>query len=48
VLAPRLGDAPLRERAGSLEIRRFRYFPKRWEDLGDGAIPENLGARPVR
>jgi colanic acid/amylovoran biosynthesis glycosyltransferase len=48
VLVPRVGDAPLRERAGSLEIRRFRYFPRRWEDLADGAILENLRARPLR
>ena len=48
VLAPRVGDAPRRERAGSLEIRRFRYFPRRWEDLADGAILENLRSRPLR
>jgi colanic acid/amylovoran biosynthesis glycosyltransferase len=48
VLVPRVGDAPLRERVGSLEIRRFRYFPRRWEDLADGAILENLRARPLR
>jgi hypothetical protein len=48
VLVPRVGDAPARERAGSLEIRRFRYFPRRWEDLADGAILENLRARPLR
>ena len=48
MLVPRVGDAPRRERAGSLEIRRFRYFPRRWEDLADGAILENLRARPLR
>jgi colanic acid/amylovoran biosynthesis glycosyltransferase len=48
VLVPRVGGAPRRERAGSLEIRRFRYFPRRWQDLADGAILENLRARPLR
>jgi colanic acid/amylovoran biosynthesis glycosyltransferase len=48
VLVPRTGDAPRRERAAGLEIRRFRYFPRRWEDLADGAILENLRARPLR
>jgi glycosyltransferase involved in cell wall biosynthesis len=45
VLVPRIRGAPLRERVGQLEIRRFRYFPGRWEDLADGAILENLRAR---
>lgn len=48
MLVPRVGEAPERERAGPLEIRRFRYFPRRWEDLADGAILENLRARPLR
>ena len=48
VLVPRIGDAPRRERAAGFEIRRFRYFPRRWEDLADGAILENLRARPLR
>jgi colanic acid/amylovoran biosynthesis glycosyltransferase len=48
VLVPRVGDAPRRERVGSLEIRRFRYFPRRWEDLADGAILENLRTRLLR
>lgn len=29
-------------------VRRFRYFPGRWEDLAHGAILENLRARPSR
>lgn len=48
VLVPRVRRAPARERVGSLEIHRFRYFPARWEDLADGAILENLRARPSR
>lgn len=48
VLAPMVPGAPRRERSGPLEIRRFRYFPRRWEDLADGAILENLRARPSR
>jgi colanic acid/amylovoran biosynthesis glycosyltransferase len=31
-----------------LSVRRFRYFPRRWEDLADGAILENLRARKSR
>jgi colanic acid/amylovoran biosynthesis glycosyltransferase len=48
LLVPRVRRAPRRERVGALEIRRFRYFPARWEDLADGAILENLRARPSR
>ena len=29
-------------------MRRYRFFPRRWEDLADGAILENLRARPSR
>jgi len=29
-------------------VRRFRYFPARWEDLAHGAILENLRARRSR
>jgi colanic acid/amylovoran biosynthesis glycosyltransferase len=47
-LVPHLRRAPRRERVGALTIQRFRYFPERWEDLADGAILENLRARPSR
>jgi colanic acid/amylovoran biosynthesis glycosyltransferase len=48
VLAPMVPGAARQERVGPLEIHRFRYFPRRWEDLADGAILENLRARPSR
>lgn len=31
-----------------MSVRRFRYFPRRWEDLADGAILENLRSRRSR
>lgn len=31
-----------------VQVRRFRYFPEKWEDLADGAIIENLRAKPSR
>jgi len=48
VLVPRVPDGPRRERQGSMSVRRFRYFPHRWEDLADGAILENLRSRRSR
>lgn len=48
VLVPAVPGASLSEADGALGVRRFRYFPRRWEDLADGAILENLRARPVR
>lgn len=48
VLVPRVPGSAARELAGSVDVRRFRFFPRRWEDLADGAIIENLRARPSR
>lgn len=48
VIVPAVRGALSHERIGSVEVRRFRYFPSRWEDLADGAILENLRARPSR
>jgi glycosyltransferase involved in cell wall biosynthesis len=31
-----------------VRVHRFRYFPRRWEDLADGAILENLKSRRSR
>jgi len=36
------------ERHGAVEVRRFPYFPERWEDVADGAILENVRARHSR
>jgi glycosyltransferase involved in cell wall biosynthesis len=48
VLVPSVPGGARREVDGSLEVRRFRYFPRRWEDLADGAILENLRSRKSR
>ena len=48
VLTPQVPGAALTERIGDVDVVRFRYFPKRWEDLADGAILDNLKARKSR
>jgi len=48
VLAPMVPGAMRRERAGSVDIVRFRYYVTRYEDLAHGAILENLRAKPSR
>ena len=49
VLVPRVPGAGRRdESGGNLSVQRFRYFPRRWEDLADGAILENLRSRKSR
>ena len=48
VLVPASRGAGAHEQDGPLSVRRFRYFPKRWEDLSDGAILENLRSKPSR
>ncbi|MEO3938068.1 glycosyltransferase [Dermatophilaceae bacterium Soc4.6] len=48
VIVPSVPGATARQRIGEVQVIRFRYFPRRWEDLADGAILENLRARPSR
>jgi glycosyltransferase involved in cell wall biosynthesis len=48
VLVPRVAGAAMAEERDGLSVRRFRYFPRRWEDLADGAIIENLRRRRSR
>lgn len=48
VLVPRVRNSAASECDGGLTVHRFRYFPRRWEDLADGAILENLRSRPSR
>src|SRR5574341_499403 len=48
VLVPRVPGAPEVETVDGMRVRRFGYFPRRWEDLADGAIIENLRGRPSR
>jgi glycosyltransferase involved in cell wall biosynthesis len=48
VVTPAVPGSSPRESADGYEVRRYRFFPRRWEDLADGAILENLRARPSR
>lgn len=48
VLVPRVPGSARWERVGPLTVQRFRYFPRRWEDLAAGAILENLRSRRSR
>ena len=49
VLAPAVPGAPLRDVIdGGVEVVRYRYFPRPWEDVADGAILENVRARRSR
>lgn len=49
VLVPRVpGTTTRAEDIEGVSIRRFAYFPRRWEDLAHGAIIENLRAKPSR
>lgn len=48
VLLPAVPGAPPAEDADGIRLRRFRFFPRRWEDLADGAIIENVRTRKSR
>ncbi len=48
VVVPAVPGAPSTEQIGDLTVIRFRYFFRRWEDLADGAIIENLRSRRSR
>jgi colanic acid/amylovoran biosynthesis glycosyltransferase len=48
VVTPRVPDSPARESWSGVEVRRYRFFLRRWEDLAAGAILENLRSRPSR
>ena len=48
VLVPQVPGGHLHQVREGYEVRRYRFFPRRWEDLADGAILENLRARPSR
>lgn len=47
-LVPSVPGSAASEQDGPLRVRRYRFFPKRWEDLADGAILENLRGRRSR
>jgi len=44
VVVPRVPGALREEQTAQMLVRRFRYFPRRWEGLAHGAIIENLRA----
>ena len=49
VLAPSVpGGAPTEDLGGGVTVVRYRYFPRRWEDLADGAILENVRSKRSR
>lgn len=46
VLVPRVPGGAADDADGPIRVRRYAYFPRRWEALAHGAILENLRARP--
>lgn len=48
VVVPAVPGGAAREDDGPLRVRRFRFFPRRWEDLAHGAMLENVRSRPSR
>lgn len=48
VLVPAVPGAPREEWIGEVHVIRYRYFFRRWEDLADGAIIENLRSKKSR
>lgn len=48
VLVPQVPGGHRHQVREGYEVRRYRFFPRRWEDLADGAILENLRAKPSR
>lgn len=48
VLTPMVPGAAARETVGEIQVVRYRYFFKKYEDLADGAILDNLKANKAR
>lgn len=48
VLVPAVPGGARNEQRNGFRVRRFRFFPRRWEDLADGAIIENIRTRKSR
>lgn len=48
VVTPQVPDAPRSEVYRGVKVLRFRYYPRRWEDLAEGAILENVRSKPSR
>ena len=47
-VVPRMPGAPSSETIDGVQVRRFAYFPRRWEGLATGAIMPTLRAQPRR
>ncbi|WP_286344273.1 glycosyltransferase [Frondihabitans sucicola] len=48
IVAPMVGRAARHEVIDGVTIHRYSYFPRRFQDLADGAIVENLRAKRSR
>lgn len=48
VVVPAVPGGAAREADDGIEVTRYRYFPRRWEDLAHGAILENVRSRKSR
>jgi glycosyltransferase involved in cell wall biosynthesis len=48
VLVPRVHGAAMDQVVEGVRVRRFAYFPRRWEDLADDAIMPRLRESPRR
>jgi glycosyltransferase involved in cell wall biosynthesis len=48
VLIPAVPGGAPEEHGDGIRVRRYRFFPRRWEDLAAGAILENVRTRKSR
>jgi len=48
VLVPAVPGGAATEEGDGIRVRRYRFFPRRWEDLAAGAILENVRSRKSR
>lgn len=48
IIVPQVSGARSSEIYRGAKVSRFRYFPRRWEDLADGAVLENIRSKPSR
>jgi glycosyltransferase involved in cell wall biosynthesis len=48
VLVPAVPGGAPEEHGDGMRVRRYRFFPRRWEDLAAGAILENVRTRKSR
>ena len=48
LVVPAVPGAPTREEGDGIHVTRYRFYWRRWEDLADGAILENVRSRKSR